>query len=314
MQPNSTEGNDFLRDIWQQFANYDYNASRYRARFTRLQNIILAMGVVAAGLPLLQIALMRNDSPTTSGARVLQIAVVAAPIAASFVVALAEQRDLGQKWVAFRGTAEAIKREIYRYRAGVNQYANAAERDQHLVDAVRTIVKQMPSVVFEGLMEPVKMKGIPAVNPGDDGYRPLSTEEYVRVRLRDQHEYYRDRGPKHANKRQRLTFFILLLGAAGTALGAFGLQLWIPLTASIAAALTGYIGMNQLQAASNSYNRAYTDLELILLQWQATNPGKEWLVQATEEIIQREHASWLQVMLEVVTEVKEKSGASETQH
>ena len=96
-----------LKDAWQRFATYDYLAIRLRRMFTRFQAAILALGVLATLLGLI-------DSVVKKTA--LHWAVIVVPILASVLLAVASRRTVGQRWVMLRAAAESIKAEICRYR------------------------------------------------------------------------------------------------------------------------------------------------------------------------------------------------------
>lgn len=69
--------------------------------------MILSLGVLATLLGLIQAHV---------GNTVLHWVVVAVPVVAAVLVAVAGRRAVGQRWVMLRAAAEAIKAEIYRYR------------------------------------------------------------------------------------------------------------------------------------------------------------------------------------------------------
>lgn len=130
-----------LQLAWQRFATYDANAGRHRKEFDRWQPSILWLGVIITAVALIQTTLKRPDVQATllqpevtwagpvfgpvlaAAARwlagltpYLQFVVVALPILLSISLTLLHRFNAGSKWVALRGAAEEVKREIYRYR------------------------------------------------------------------------------------------------------------------------------------------------------------------------------------------------------
>ena len=103
-----------LKDAWAMFATYDGHAADRRRAFERIQATILLLGLFATLLALI------NE---TVESRVVHWTVVAVPILASTLIALANRRSAGKRWVLLRGAAEAVKTEIYRYRARIAPYA-----------------------------------------------------------------------------------------------------------------------------------------------------------------------------------------------
>jgi len=144
-----------LELAWQRFALYDANAARHQKEFDRLQVWILRLGVYTTGLVLIQTTFQRPDVadfcaralvqaswwPTETanffariwiwlcsilayGAMgglfwmdpVRRVIIIALPIITSVLLGASTRFDEGGKWVLLRSSAEAIKREIFRYR------------------------------------------------------------------------------------------------------------------------------------------------------------------------------------------------------
>ena len=184
-----------LKDAWRTFATYDGLATRMRNTFERFQGAILGLGVLATFLALLHQSL---------GGAALHWAVVAAPILASVLIAVANRRATGKRWVLLRGAAEAIKVEIYRYRTRTGLYADAnlpdgdpAKRPAALatqlghieVQLVQTDVGSGAITPYDGPLPP-PMYG---ASRNDDGVSPIGPTQYLRIRVSDQLAYYRGR-------------------------------------------------------------------------------------------------------------------------
>ena len=144
-----------LELAWQRFALYDSNAARHQKEFGRLQAWILRLGVYTTGLVLTQATFQRPDVADVCARTLVQaslqpmetanffariwiwlcsilahgamrglfwmdpvrrVIIIALPITISVLLAAATRFDEGGKWVLLRSSAEAIKREIFRYR------------------------------------------------------------------------------------------------------------------------------------------------------------------------------------------------------
>ncbi len=85
---------------------------------------------------------MRRDSPTSVGGRpcvhgqltageiswtAIHYLLLAAPIIVTILITAASRFKQGNKWLLLRAGAEAIKREIFRFRAGALSYAPPAD-------------------------------------------------------------------------------------------------------------------------------------------------------------------------------------------
>jgi len=124
-------------------------------------------------------------------------------IPAAVLIAVAGRRAVGQRWVMLRAAAEAIKAEIYRYRAlaavDASRLAGGehASRQQELaahLDAIDTRLMQTqassgPLTPYNGPLPP-EMYG---AGRDDDGLSPLDAERYLQIRVADQLAYYHGR-------------------------------------------------------------------------------------------------------------------------
>ena len=114
LQPDET-----LRTAVRQYRILARTARRQQRSFSWYQRAILALGLLATVLVVLQASLRNADVLTegSSGDQLLQYGIVLIPMAVGVLVAGAARLRPGGRWVLLRGAAEAIKRETYRYRA-----------------------------------------------------------------------------------------------------------------------------------------------------------------------------------------------------
>ena len=181
-----------LKDAWRLFATYDGLAERLSVTHERFQASILLLGVAATLAALLS---FETKWPSSTG---LAIAV---PIVASVVIALANRRATGKRWVLLRAAAEAIKSEIYRYRTATGVYATQALRHDgasaqlRLVDRLADIDAKLVRTEASGASIPPYDGPLPpdmyGAEAGDDGISPLDAARYVDFRIADQLAYYR---------------------------------------------------------------------------------------------------------------------------
>ena len=120
LQPDET-----LRTAWRQYRVLARTARQQQRAFGWYQNSVLALGLLATILIVLQ-AQLRDAKVLIEGSpadQLLQYGIVLIPIAIGVLVAGAARLRPGGRWVLLRGAAEAIKRETYRYRARTGLYA-----------------------------------------------------------------------------------------------------------------------------------------------------------------------------------------------
>lgn len=302
-----------LKSAWQQFATYDHLAARLRATFTWLQAWILLLGVVATLLALIYARV---------GGQALHWTVVGIPILAAVLIAVAGRRAVGQRWVMLRAAAEAIKAEIYRYRAFAAVDANQLAGPEHVsrqqelaahLDAIDTRLMQTqassgPLTPYNGPLPP-EMYG---AGRDDDGLSPLDAERYLQIRIADQLTYYHGRIRSLDRGRNILQLLAIAAGATGAILAAAGLEVWIGLTSGTSAAALAYLGYLQIDNTIVTYNQAAAKLTGLEREWRARSPTQQNfatlkdLVTRSEAALTTELAGWVQQMSDTVEDLKNR--------
>ncbi len=311
-----------LEDAWQSFATYDYNSGLAQKRFIRLRKWILGLGVAATFLAIFHSVLKPVGTPWVAQANGwLRYLVILAPILVTILQAGAAKFKGGTNYILLRGSAEALKRQIYRYRAQVGIYSLRETRDEprevKLARRVKTIGGQlMKTEVNQASLTPYQGELPPQYGAaeGDDGFSDLGSEKYLDWRLEDQLKFYRSRINKFGKQLHRLHWLIFGLGGAGTFLAAIGFEIWIAVTVALASAFASFLELKQVEATLVAYNQAATDLEGIRIWWHAL-PGlekekqenKEKLVEYTETVLQTELAGWVQEMRDALAELYEET-------
>ena len=122
---DQTKGNTTLELAWERFARYDDNAGRQQKNFRMLQVWILVLGVLGTFLALTQstLIIMGFAESLSWLDDVLHYIIIVVPVTTSLLIAAANRFSAGNKWVLLRGSTEAIKRQIYRYRARAEIYS-----------------------------------------------------------------------------------------------------------------------------------------------------------------------------------------------
>jgi hypothetical protein len=300
-----------LKDAWQRFATYDYLAIRLRRMFTRFQGTILALGVLATLLGLIDSVM--NKTP-------LHWVVIVIPILASVLIAVAGRRSVGQRWVMLRAAAESIKAEIFRYRAlrmtpEGSQAAESPARQQQLVSQLDAIETRLMQTEVSGSPLTPYAGSLPAAvgkaDSGGDGLTPLSPDRYLEVRVRDQIAYYHKRVRGLNRWRNALQFVAIAAGATGAILAAANQEAWIGLTAGLSAAALAYLGLLQVDNTIVTYNQTASRLTLLDRGWQVRDPAEqadpaafEQLVTDCETALGTELSGWVQQMNDTLQDLK----------
>src|SRR6185503_19236891 len=136
------------------------------------------------------------------------------PIVLTILITAANRFKQGNKWLLLRGGAEAIKREIYKYRTratddynGVVKTPPPAPGDPPPPTAEQVLAQKVEDVTRRVMQTEVNTSSLlPYVGElppnmdyaqgGDDGKSILTPDRYVQVRLGDQLDYYRGKTVK----------------------------------------------------------------------------------------------------------------------
>jgi hypothetical protein len=116
-----------LKGAWRTCATYDRIAVQEHAAFQRFQATIIALGLAATLLALIEEGIGRPESLNAmhwphGGHGALRSLVVIVPILVSVLIARSARRSDGDRWITLRAAAEEAKTEIYRYRTRTGAY------------------------------------------------------------------------------------------------------------------------------------------------------------------------------------------------
>ncbi len=316
-----------LHNAWRQHAIVARTARRQQSSYRRGERLILGLGVLLTLLVATHVVVGRLPANTFAALllsqeqllELLHYSIVLVPIVITVLIAAASRFRPGNNWVLLRGTAEAIKHEIYRYRARAGKYSHAetrrTPRQVKLAQAVGSAVGMlMRTDVSTASLEPVEADGAStpvSVAAGDDGFSRLPPAAYIKFRIDDQIKFYRTRARRHERDARRLRWLMLLFGGLGTFLAAIGFEIWVAVTAAATGAFASYLQSQQLETTVMLYNQAATDLDSIKAWWLALPPHEQTrpstvdrLVERAEHIMRAEQAGWVQEMQDAMTELQ----------
>jgi hypothetical protein len=307
-----------LESAWLLQGGLNEGAKRSQAEFRRMQAAIVGLGIAATLLAVIEGTLAAHHVLDHHWIRdrVLRYLLILLPIAMTAAVAASARFRSGNKWVVLRGAAEAVKREIYCYRARVGPYGRAAQtpREVRLAERVGTIGSSVMKTDVNLSAVDAYTKPLPpqdSVAQGDDGFSLLNPDQYIQWRVRDQADWYKAKTVKLNKRLRRLRWAGIGFGGLGTFLAAVGLELWIALTTAVVAAVTTYLEYMQIESTLLHYNQASADLETIRRWWtalpeterrQPSNVSR--LVEQSERVMHSESAGWVQDMHDAMTELR----------
>jgi hypothetical protein len=324
-----------LECAWRLFAWTDANANSERSSFDRLQRWILTFGLLATILALLQAQIAAGwpaavASVLPDGIKTLvlhplvlpglRLALVIVTVVTTVLLGIATRFKAGTRWVLLRAVAEAVKREIYRYRASVEPYTEPPSidrlpRPQELVKQVNVIGEQLSAAEISELALRAYVGPIPPPMYGaeaeDSGFGAMSGDRYVVIRIGGQVNYYQGRSTELDRSLRRCQWATLALGGIATLLVFIDWQLWVPLTAALVAAIATYLEYKQVAPSLAKYNQAVTNLLSVQTWWAALTPDEksnsvtmQKLVDITEQILAAEHTGWVRQMHDALDKLR----------
>jgi len=320
-----------LQAAWQWYDDLDKAAIAKQNSFRTLQGWLLVLAIVATLLAILSQRFLPWDKLTHDqqalwlahrrgyefGVKVLKYAVLLVPIIVTVLTAMNSRFRSGNKWILFRATAEAIKREIFRYRAQAGAYSDAQCTQTSSNSKLAVNVKDLTESLFKAEVNKTSIvhQDPAKANPGRASF--LDPDQYITQRLDDQKNYFFTKTKELDWQLRSMYVLILVAGALGTLLAAIGLPVWVALTTAFATALTTKLEIDQAENSLVQYNAALTGLRNIeswwssLSQWERGRQRNiDLLVDQTETVLAGELAGWVQQMqstLDKLTEKEEKS-------
>jgi hypothetical protein len=325
-----------LHDAWQRFATYDANGGRLQKAFKNIQFWILALGLIAVFLAVFENQgqeLVKHQQMLHNALGWLRYPIIVIPIVTAILLAYYNKFRPANKWILLRGSAETIKREIYRYRSRTGDYSKdrltTNSRDDVFHDRLEPVSRRlMQTDVNHGGLTPYDGPLPPkeVAQKNDDGFSFLTAERYIELRLEDQLNYYSNKTPKLEKQVKQMQVAILVAGGVGTLLAAVHAELWVALTTALATALTTSLASRQLDETLVRYNQSAADLANVRDWWTKLSPASkrnpkniDQLVEVTEKVLETELSGWVQRMenalaqLKVEEEKGEGSGGDKSQ-
>ena len=333
---------NLLMQAWESFSNFDKNATRQQKTFNRLHKWIIGIGIAGTALVIIQELFKPVD---TNGVEITWKTVYAAaigwqqqltaiafwslhyillivPITLTILLTVSSRFKPGNKWLLLRSAAEAIKREIYKYRVRSGAYTNDPEKQlsQAVEDItqriMRTEVNASAIIPYKGPIPPVMYRA----GKGDDGLSVLTPDLYVEWRLGDQINYFTSKSQTLEKQLKYFSYLAYVSGGVGTFLVAVNFQLWLPLTTAIVTAVATYFGYRQTENTLTKYNQTKEDLKNVRSWWYGLKPEEQAeqdninsLVEYTEQVLQSEMDGWVQQMQNALDNLRKASEKSNEQ-
>ncbi len=306
-QIDSRTAAETLKQAWARFDELDKTALREQARFKRIELWLIRLAVFAAFIAILS-SVVPYSLP-------LHLLIIVVPIVISIIGAYNSYFRNGNKWILCRGSAEALKREIYRFRTKSGAYSDAECRQSSRESKLAAKLKDIVSALEHSEANKTNLEDKPEPVNGRTDF--LSPEQYITDRIDDQIRYF---VKKTRNLSRRLTFMqtsIYVLGGAGTLLAAIKLDVWVALATAAVTAVTTKLQADQTENTLTQYNQTLASLRNIAAWWNALSRWEKGrpknidvLVDQTEKAMETETAGWVQQMQSALDKLTEKESSA----
>jgi len=267
---------------WREYKRWARTSRMQKASQDQARNLTLVLGVVGAILGTLSSQLGANKLATSLSLASAVVIVMAAYLGREL---LTPERET--IWARCRMLAEALQREVWLALMRVPPY-----RDGEVSTAIKERTRQ--------LIVGADLRQVPQADSGEEPDAPpvRGVDDYIRLRIEDQIQWYRSSADKHLRRLTRWRRISSWLGGVAILLGVLGARLseaaaWVPVIVSMSAAVLALVQAGRFQALTPLYQQTARQLELELAAWHDDEIAHTVeLVLACEEIMSRENESW----------------------
>jgi hypothetical protein len=297
---------EVVRSIWQRRVGWSRAADRLKARVTYARRAALVLSSLGAISGTVAATLLTDHPSWRTGCAALGAVLLAV---ATYVTTKFLTVDAVRAWTRARSVSEAIKGEVYTFRASARPYDGP--------DAMRVLQSEVSKVEKEA-RDLERYVAAVTVAPSSAPPPALTPEDYSKARVRQQIEaYYRKNARIYARRLTLLKGIEITLGLAATVLSALaafvsgstppaatglipnaGIAAWVAVLTTLGAALAAHMAASRYDFLIMSYYATARHLEDLENKWRSEGAPTDlgaWsaLVKACEDAISVENESWL---------------------
>ena len=288
--------------VWGKYREYALPSRKRKAELTAWRFRVLLFGITGAILGTLcqeSIRLGFNDISNLSWVPfILGLSSAAAMGFAAYFGKELVNPYQEQRWIRSRSVAEALKSEVYLFRANSPPY-DTDRKPEQLIETVEVLLKKVEDLPTEIISKEQKQKGLPRED--------LTVEDYIETRVNDQIVmFYRPQSNELKQKMKRNKNIGLSLGCFSVILGALGLTGWtagwIAVIGTITASITAFAYAGRYQYLIISYQTTADKLEQLCVVWKSKGKTDEdtlernEFIHECEAVISIENSAWMAEM------------------
>ncbi len=305
-----------LELAWTRYAHFDAAANERNKSHIKFRRAIAVLGVLATFFAIL--TQIYPDNFPAILALLLKFVFIATPIVASAMAAFTNWFFGKGDWLVMRAGAEEILKEIFVFRTVLQKSSDRrAWLEKRITDIQRNVYRGLGG---EMILKPYKGPIPPYDDPDDPtddaGFSDLTGDEYFNFRVEAQLSWHMKKVNQFQNERVRLQLYILLFGALGAILAAFGgpFGLWVALTASTVSALVGWQELRNLDASLKNYSKVVLELMVIYDHWNNLTPQERseaefyQMVRSAEDLLWSQNVEYIKSMQEALKSIDQEEG------
>ena len=287
-------------DTWRQQKEWSITAGKLKSEIELWRKRVLLLSIGGAIF-----ATLSTQVPDGYAQQV--VAVIAAVLLAIIPVVtpkkLSPQKT--KNWTVARSVSEGLKEELYLYLARAEPYADA---DGAKAETLRDRSFEITRKASDLLQHVVR---VDASAGAFSNFK--SPEEYLKIRVADQIDWYQKKSRLHSDKAaglRNIEFYLAIVAALLAAVtGVFGGEIsdrwpveigaWVAVLTTIGATLTSHIAAARYDHIVTSYSATAFQLRHLKMHWPPDGggsiPSVEWstFVRRCEDAISKENESWL---------------------
>src|SRR5258708_11928259 len=319
-----TKADQALLAAWKRFLDFDEASTAQKLHHSKIRTAIIVLGFAASALA---VAISTKDTNPIIGSisEGLRVVLIFLPIISAGLLTYASEFTPSLTWLAYRVGAELTRREIYLYRMQAGDYRGRTALDQQslVLAQVEAANKRVNRV---GVPDPYLQTTITDVpkaivgrtsDPADDGFSPLSADQYIAYRVVPQKDWYIRKSHLDYQKTQRWRIYLLIVGFASSGLAALNFAPFVAVTTALGTALTTYMGLTMFGRNYPVYHPVANSLELEMDRWsiltleQQSDPAQiSAMVKHTEDIFQSESDQWTQQAIQAQQAIEQSLSKS----